>query len=160
MHPLIQVAFHTLAVYLFLIILVRLYGRRAMGQLTAIDLAIIIVLGSAVETAMVAGNTSLAAGLVSACTLLVANRLLATLFRRSRRLRHIVATNPLLLVHNGELIEQHMRQTGLTEADVLEALRERECVDLADVRYAVLEADGTVTVLAHRGGCTETESTV
>src|SRR5437016_8093731 len=104
-HPMIppayslsQVATHTLVIYAFLMAALRLVARRQLGQLTAIDLVIIVSLGSAVETAMIAGNTSLVAGLVSATTLLVTNRILSRIVLRWRRLRRFVIGSPLLLV--------------------------------------------------------------
>src|SRR5436305_8100266 len=125
MRSLVPVAVHTLVIYLFLVVALRAVGRRQTGQLTALDLVIIIVLGSAVETAMVAANTSLPAGIVSAGTLLLVNRLLTAALSRSRRLRHFVLGNPVLLIQNGHFIAEHLRRLGLTEADVLEAIRER-----------------------------------
>ena len=139
---------HTLSIYLFLILMLRFVNRRSLGQLTVVDLVIIILLGSAVETAMVAGDTSLQAGLVCAGTLLCANRLLAQLLLRSRRLRHLVVYGPTLLVENGRFIEDHLRRAGLTQADVLEALREREQAGIETVRFAVLETDGTINVVS------------
>lgn len=144
---LLLVAGHTLIIYLFLIAGLRAIGHRQMGQLTEVDLAVIIVLGSAVETAMVAGNTSLPAGLVSAGTLLLTNRLLSVLMLRSQRLRGAVLGGPTLLVHYGRFVEEHLRRAGLTEADVMEGIRERGVESLADVKFAVLEADGAINVV-------------
>src|SRR5690349_25029534 len=104
---------HTLAIYAFLIFGLRVLGRRQTGQLTVLDLTIIILLGSAVETAMIAGNTRLVAGLVSAATLLAANRVLTRIVCRSRRLRRLIVGNPVLLVHNGHFIEEHLKKAGL-----------------------------------------------
>src|SRR5690242_1635636 len=141
------VAGQTLIIYLFLIAGLRLLGARQMGQLTVLDLVVIILLGSAVETAMVHANTSLPAGLVSASTLLVANRGLNGLMLRSRRLRHLVVGGPLLLVQDGHLIEEHLRRRGLTDEDVLQAIREREEAGIENVRFAVLEPDGEIHVV-------------
>jgi uncharacterized membrane protein YcaP (DUF421 family) len=146
--PLLAVCLHTLILYTFLIVMLRVVGRRQMGQLTVVDLTIIILLGSAVETAMIAGNTSLLAGLVSAATLLVANRLLALVLGRSRRLRHLVAGDPILLVHNGQFVEEHLKRMGLLESEVLTAIRERGCGGLEEVRFAVLEPDGSINVVS------------
>lgn len=143
----LQPFLHTLAVYVFLVLAFRFLGQRQLGQMTAVDLAIILVLGSAVETAMVAGNTSLPAGLISAATLLVSNRLLTLALCRSRRWRHIVAGDPMLLVLRGHLLEEHLKRVGMTEADVMEALRERGVDCLDQVRMAVLELDGSVNVV-------------
>lgn len=145
--PLLTVALHTVSIYLFLILGMRFIGRRQMGQLTVVDLVIIILMGSAVETAMVAGNVSLVAGLVCAGILLLTNRLLALFFLRSRRWRHLVCCGPMLLVHDGRFVEENLRRAGLTEADVVEAIREREKASPQDVRFAVLESDGEINVV-------------
>jgi uncharacterized membrane protein YcaP (DUF421 family) len=138
---------HTLVIYFFLIFLMRTVGQRTLGQLSVVDLVIIIVMGSAVETAMVNGDTSLQAGLVCAATLLAANRTLAFFVVRSRRLRKLVVGNPMILVHDGKFIEDHLRRAGLTQDDVMEALREREENKLENIRFAILEVDGTINVV-------------
>ena len=138
---------HTCAIYLFLIFMIRFFNRRQLGQFTVIDLIIIILLGSAVETAMVNANTTLAAGIVCASTLMLLNTLLARVLCRSKRLRHLVLQGPVLLVHDGQFVEDHLRRIGFTHEDVMEAIREREYDDVADVRFAVLETDGEVNVI-------------
>ena len=138
---------HTLAIYTALVVGLRLVGRRQIGQLTVIDLVVVIVLGSAVETAMVAANTRLYAGLVSAGTLFVFNRILTLLMLRSRRFRHLVAGGPTLLIHNGHFVEDHLRREGLTENDVMEAIRERGEDSLENIKFAVMEADSTINVV-------------
>ncbi len=141
------VALHTLIIYLYLIVLVRIFSRRQLGQLTVIDLIVIILLGSAVETAMINGNTSIRAGLVSAATLLLVNYGISKLFLRFKRLRHLVGSGPVLIVHNGQFVEENLKRLGLTHDDVLEALRSRECANVEDVKFAVMEVDGTVNVI-------------
>src|SRR6202790_5475806 len=110
----VQVALSTLAIYLFLVVVIRLVGRRMLAQLSAIDFIVIILLGSAVETAMVGASTSLAAGLVAASVLLVSNRLLSMVMVRSKRLRHLVAGGPILLVHGGTILRGRLRRLGFT----------------------------------------------
>src|ERR1700720_712131 len=99
---LLTVAGATTVIYLFLILGLRLIGRRQLGQLTVLDLVVVLILGSAVETAMIHGDLSLPAGLVSAGTLMVLNRLVTEIFRRNKRLRHAVGGGPVLLVHDGK----------------------------------------------------------
>jgi uncharacterized membrane protein YcaP (DUF421 family) len=146
------VALSTVAIYAFLILMIRLVGRRMMAQLSAIDFVVMILLGSAVETAMVGASTSLVAGLVAAAVLLVSNRLLSMAMVRSKRLRHLVVGGPILLVHGGTVRLARLRRLGFTEADVLQALRERGVHDLTDVSSAVLEADGRINVVRRRPG--------
>jgi uncharacterized membrane protein YcaP (DUF421 family) len=141
------VALYTFSIYVFLIASFRLVGRRTLGQLTIIDLVIIVIMGSAVETAMVDGNCSFPAGIVSAGTLLLSNRLFAYLSARSHRFRRLISGNPVLVISNGHLIEEHLKRAGLTEEDVMQALRERGCCEISEVKFAVVEADGEINVV-------------
>src|SRR5580658_3890614 len=136
---LLIVAGTTTAVYLFLIVVLRLFGRRELGQLSVIDLIVVLILGSAVETAMIHGNLTLPAGLTSAATLLVVNKLLTLVFLRSKRLRHLVGGGPILLVHNGKLVFEHCHRVGMSPADVDEACRSRGYDDLTKIKFAILE---------------------
>ena len=121
---LVIVAGTTAAIYCFLIVGLRLLGRRQLAELNGLDLVVVLLLGSAVETAMIDGDLSLAAGLVSATTLLVTNRLLTLAFMRSPRLCELVNGGPVLLVHDGQVIESHCRRVGLTRPDLDAALRD------------------------------------
>ena len=147
MVQLAAVAGSTAAIYLFLIGAMRLVARRQLGQLTVIDLVVVLVLGSSVETAMIHGDTSLVAGLVSASTLLVLNRLLTWVFLRSPRLSHLVNGGPILLVHGGRAIAEHLRRVGMTGDDLAAALRSRGFDGADGVASAVLETDGSLSVV-------------
>jgi len=141
------VALYTLIIYLFLIAAFRYVGRRQLGQLTVVDLVIILAMGSAVETAMVNGNLSLPAGLVSASTLLAANKLITVLSCRWKWFRKLVSPGPVLLISRGQFIDEHLKRHGLTHDDVIQALRERGCCDIAEVKFAVMEEDGEINVV-------------
>jgi uncharacterized membrane protein YcaP (DUF421 family) len=145
---LLQVAESTAIIYLFLIVAIRLIGRRSLGQLSAIDLLVLVLMGSAVETAMVKASTRLEAGFVSATVLLVMNKLLTLFMLRSKKLRNFVGGGPMLLVSDGKVVQEHLIRAGLTKQDLLEAMREREVGDIADVRLAVMEPDGVINVVA------------
>ncbi len=95
------VALHTFIIYIYLIVLVRIFGRRQLEQLTVIDLLVVILLGSTVETAMINGNTAIRAGLLSAATLMVANFVISKIFGRFKKLRLLAGSGPILLVHDG-----------------------------------------------------------
>lgn len=96
---------------------------------------------------MVHASTSIKVGMVSALTLLVANRLLTKLMLGSRKLRHMVGAGPVLVIHHGRYVEEHLRRLGLTKQDLDEALRQRECGSVGEVRFAVLEPDGELNVV-------------
>ena len=142
------VIFHTFVIYLFLIATMRIFARRLLGQLTVIDLVVIILLGSAVETSMVDGNTSLIAGLVCATTLFGLNRLISVLASKSPKWQSLVSGSPLVLVKDGHVMRESLRRSGLDEDQLKEAIRERGVKNIKDVAYAVLELDGEVTVVS------------
>ena len=141
---LFQVGIHTAVIVALLLVGLRTFGRGALLQLTVVETVAVLLLGSAVETAMVAGDTSLAAGLVSAGVLLVLNRVMSGVLARLPGLRHRLAGVPLLLVHDGRVQHRQLRHAGLTEADLDQALRERGHDGLTGVRDVVLEPNGAI----------------
>jgi uncharacterized membrane protein YcaP (DUF421 family) len=141
------VAGTTAFIYLFLVTLLRIFGRRELAQLSVLDLIVVLLLGSTVETAMIHGDLSLPAGLISAGTLIVLNKLLSLFFLASPRLRHLVNGGPILLVHDGRIIGSHLRRTGLSREDLDAALRGRGYTGPEGIRDAVLETDGSISVV-------------
>src|SRR5690242_7159186 len=110
----VVVVWHTLVIYLVLIVGLSRIGRSLMAERTLPTYLTIALLGSAVETGLYAGSGSLAAGLASAATLLVANRVLTLLLTRSASLRRFLIGTPIVLVHDGQLVWPHLRQVGIT----------------------------------------------
>ncbi len=155
-NTLLIVALHSFVIYAALIIGLRVLSRRQLGQITVIDLLIILFLGSAVETALVNKNTTLQAGIVSASVLIITNRMITLLARKSKWFRHIVCGGPVLLVKNGRIIEETLKRIGMTTAELEAALRQREVASIEEVRFGVLEEDGTVNVI--RSPTTDTKS--
>jgi uncharacterized membrane protein YcaP (DUF421 family) len=141
------IAGKTAVIYGFLVLGLRLLGKRTLGQMNIYDLIVIIVLANAVQNAMVGNDTSLVGGLVAATTLLVLNRLVNLVLTRSPRAEHLMVGEPVVLIDHGHLVEPNLRRQGVTEDQVMEALREHEIDDVSKARLAVLEADGTISVV-------------
>lgn len=145
---LLEIVGRTLAVYVAVLAGLRLGGRREVGQLTPFDLVVVLLVANAVQNAMVGPDTSLAGGLVSAASLLVVNAVVARLRLRSPRLRELVEGMPVVLVQHGAWIPENLRRERLTKDEVLAALREHgEVADVSHVELAVLETDGSVSVV-------------
>ncbi|HEX5417627.1 MAG TPA: YetF domain-containing protein [Chloroflexota bacterium] len=141
------IAGKTMIVYVFLILGLRLLGKRELGQMTLYDLVLIIVLANAVQNAMVGSDTTLLGGIVAATTLLALNRLFNYFLVRSPALERETVGEPALIIQNGQLLSRQLRREGVTEAQVMAALREHEIDRIADVKMAVLEVDGTISVV-------------
>lgn len=141
------VAWHTVAIYLFLLVALRLAGGLLMGRMAVLDLLVIALIGSAVETSLIAGDVSLAAGLLSAALLLTANWLVGAATCRWAWLRRAVVGRPVLLVHNGQVLTHTVRRLGLTQANLEQAARAGGSATLDEVKFAVLEINGRITIV-------------
>lgn len=142
-----EVVLRTSIVYLVVVVGLRFLGKRELGQMTIVDLVLLLTLSNAVQNAMTGPDTSLTGGLVSAATLLVLDRLFAFLNHRSPGLRHVFRGEPTLLIHEGQLLSAHLKREGIDEEDVHQALREHGIDDIARVRSAILEVDGSISVV-------------
>lgn len=142
-----DILLRTTAIYLVILIGLRLAGKREIGQMTVFDLVVLLLISNAVQNAMVGPDTSLVGGILAAVVLLVINALVARLRLKWPRLRHWVEGTPTLLALHGEMIPEHLRREGVDEETLLAALREHGIADLSSVEMAVLETDGSISVV-------------
>lgn len=137
----------TAVVYLVVLVGLRLAGKREIGQLTVFDLVVLLLLSNAVQNAMVGADSTLLGGLIAAVVLLLLNAGVAQLRLRSTRLRHLVEGTPTVLVLHGQIITQGMQHEGLDEEMLAAALREHGVATVSEVEMAVLETDGSISVV-------------
>ncbi len=135
-------------VYVFLLALLRITGKRQVGQLAPFDLVLLLVLSNAVQNSMNAGDNSLVGGLVSAATLIGLNYLVGMATYRSKKLETIIEGQPQVLIHNGKLFEKVMARAQLTHHELNAALRRAGCTSIEDVHTAILENNGAISVVA------------
>jgi uncharacterized membrane protein YcaP (DUF421 family) len=139
-----------IVVYVFLLALLRITGKRQVGQLAPFDLVLLLVLANAVQNSMNAGDNSLVGGLITAATLIGLNFLMSLVTHRNKTLEAIVEGRPQILVHNGKLFEDIMAKAQLTQHELNAALRRSGCSSVAEVHSAVLENNGAISVVAMR----------
>lgn len=149
MPVLVEIIIRCLIVYLFILFAFRLFGKRQIGQMTPLDLVLLLLLSNAVQNAMTGPDTSIQGGLVAAATLLLLNFLLNTLLFKSKWARKLLEGSPTLLINNGKILAQNLKHEQLTQNEVLQALREHGVARVEDVRIAVLELDGSISVVRH-----------
>jgi uncharacterized membrane protein YcaP (DUF421 family) len=136
-----------LIIYLFLIALLRLTGKRQVGQMSPFDLVLLLVLSNAVQNAMNGGDNSVIGGMVSAVTLVAANWIVGLLTYRNKKIEALVEGRPELLIHNGRLYQKALEHAKLTRHEVMNALRDAGCASVEDAHAAFLENDGTISVI-------------
>jgi uncharacterized membrane protein YcaP (DUF421 family) len=137
-----------LVVYGFLLITLRLTGKRQVGQLAPFDLVLLLVLSNAVQNSMNAGDNTVAAGFILVLTLLAVNGFMGWLTWRSKRAEILVEGRPQILVHNGLPDEAILATERITRHELMAAVRQAGLSDLADVRVAILETNGRINVIA------------
>jgi uncharacterized membrane protein YcaP (DUF421 family) len=141
------IAGKTTVIYVFVIVGLRLLGTRELGQMTIYDFVLVVVIANAVQNALVGGDTTLVGGLVAALTLLILNRIFTELLTHFRWLEHRMIGEPVVLVSSGRPQWDRMRREGVTRDEVMAALREHGIARMEDVRMAVLEVDGDISVV-------------
>jgi uncharacterized membrane protein YcaP (DUF421 family) len=144
---LLDVAIRTAIVYLFLVLALRLAGKREIGQLSILDLVVLLVIADAVQNAMVGENTTLAGGLVAAGTLILLDRLLKLAAERFRRVRDVVEGEPRMLIRDGTVLAKALHEEDIDEEELAAALRAHGVLVAHDVALAVLETDGSISVI-------------
>jgi uncharacterized membrane protein YcaP (DUF421 family) len=144
---LIGVALRTLVVYVFLILVLRLAGKREIGQLSPFELVLLLIISNGVQNAMVGTNTSVWGGLVTVVVLVAADRLLRYLRVLSPAVGKFLEGEPVLLIRDGKVLPDALRREGIDQDDLKHILRAHGVDEVNDVRTAVLEIDGTVSVI-------------
>lgn len=134
-------------VYVMVMVLVRVSGKRAVGQFTPFDLVLLILIGNAVQNGINGGDNSLTGAAIMATTLIALNYLVALLTSRSRRVERWVEGEPVVLAREGKVFRHVLRRELVSRDDFAEALRMNNIDDIGDVRLALLETNGRITVI-------------
>jgi uncharacterized membrane protein YcaP (DUF421 family) len=146
----IRIIGSTLAVYLFIVIAIRLFGKKELAQLSVVDLVFILLISNAVQNAMVGPDATLLGGLVAASTLFIVNYLLKYLQYRYPRFGKIVQGDATMLVYKGKIIDSHMKKAKISTDELMEAVREHGVKSISEVDLAIMEVDGSISVLSDK----------
>lgn len=139
-------------VYVFLLVFLRLTGKRQTGQYAPFDLVLLLILSNAVQNSMNAGDNSLVGGLISAATLIGCHVVLVQLTFRFAWMERLIDGSPQVLVQQGQVNADLMRQELLSKDDLEAALRASGCLHLHEVERATIETNGQITVVLRRRG--------
>ena len=145
-----ELVVRSLVVYTALIVILRVTGKRQVGQLAPFDLVLLLVLSNAVQNSMNGGDNSLVGGLISAVTLVTLNYAVGYATFKSKRIEAIVEGRPILIIHNGRVLKDVLADVRVTHHELEAALRQsgHACID--EVQSAVLENNGAITVISRR----------
>lgn len=134
-------------IYLLVMLLVRLSGKRAVGQFTPFDLVLLILLGNAVQNGLNGGDNSVVgAGILAVC-LIALNYGVAFVAARSPGARKLIEGEPVILARDGKVFRHVLRRELVSNADFLEAMRETGCSDIERILVATLETNGRISIV-------------
>lgn len=134
-------------VYVLVMLLVRVSGKRAIGQFTPFDLVLLILIGNAVQNGMSGGDNSLTGAALLPLCLIALNYGVAVLVARSPRARKLIEGRAVVLARDGVIFRNVLHQPLVSNADFHEAMRETGCSDLARIRVATLETSGRISIV-------------
>jgi uncharacterized membrane protein YcaP (DUF421 family) len=134
-------------VYAFLLVILRLTGKRQVGQLAPFDLVLLLVLSNAVQNAMNGGDNSITGGMILTCTLVAIHWVVAWVTYHNKSIEALIEGRPVLLIHNGHVDKRAVRRVQMTMHELEAALRAEGCMCASDVRFAVLENSGRISVV-------------
>ncbi|NUS39346.1 MAG: DUF421 domain-containing protein [Lysobacter sp.] len=143
------------AIYAMVMLLVRVSGKRAVGQFTPFDLVLLILIGNAVQNGLNGGDNSITGALILAGCLIVLNYIVAWLTARSQRAEHWIEGVPVVLARDGVVFEDVLRHELVSLDDFHEALRMNNVADVKDVALALLETNGNISVVSGGDGGAE-----
>ncbi len=144
-----SIVIRSVVVYLFIIVAIRIFGKRELSQISVIDLVFILLLSNSVQNAMVGPDSSLLGGIVAAASLFLVNMLLKLFAFKSRKVNLLINDEPVLLVHDGKIVKRNLDREKITTAELESAIREHSIESVSDVKLAMLEPDGNISIISN-----------
>ena len=147
-YPYLIIAGKSIAVYVFIILAIRLFGKNELAQLSVIDLVFILLISNSVQNAMVGTDTTLPGGMVAALALFICNFIFKYFINRSPKFSSMVQGEKIVLVHDGIPLQKGMQEASMSMAELEAAVREHGVDAIREADLVVLEVDGNISVLA------------
>ena len=137
-----------IVIYIFLLIALRLAGKREMAQMNAFDLVVLLMLSNTVQNAIIGADNSVTGGMIGAAALIAVNAIMVRVIYRFKGIDRLVEGEATDLIKDGKFLRDNMRREVITENEVMSAVRRQGIDDVADVKTATLETTGNITVLS------------
>lgn len=148
MDPYLDVILRSAAVYLFMVVALRIFGKKELSQLNTTDVILILLISNSVQNAMVGSDTSLWGGLAAATVLFAINFILKKLMYRFKAFGNFIQQKPEILIHDGNLDFKTLSKLNITSEELKEAMREHGIEYFKDVKLAMLEIDGNISIIS------------
>ena len=156
MNPYLDIVIRSAAVYLFMVIALRIFGKKELSQLNTADVILILLISNSVQNAMVGNNTTLWGGLAAATILFTINYILKKLMYKYKKFSEFMLEKPEILIHNGTLDFKNLSKLNITSDELKEAMREHGVEYFKDVKLAMLEIDGNISIITGENNLKQT----
>lgn len=144
----LEIVGRSVIVYLFIVIAIRIAGKKELAQLSVIDLVFILLISNAVQNAMVGPDNSLLGGIIAAASLFLVNIILKFITFRYKKANILIEGEPVILIHNGELIKKNLEKEKIPLEELEASIREHGVEKIEDVNLAILEIDGNISIIS------------
>lgn len=148
MNDYLDITIRSIAVYFFMIIALRIFGKKQLSQLNTADVILILLISNSVQNAMVGNNTSLYGGMVAALALFAINFIFKKIMSKSTFIKELVQDKPEILIHNGKIEFKTIDRLGITNDELQEAMREHGVEHYKEVKLAMFEIDGSISIIS------------
>ena len=139
-----------LCIYLFLMVIFRLLGKRSLSQITTFDFLLLLIIGEATQQALLGSDFSITNALIIIMALVGLDILLAVFKGKSKTFEKVAEGVPLIIVADGKELEERMKHAGVDAGDVLEAARATHGLErLEQIKYAIQERDGAISIIPY-----------
>ncbi len=147
MNPYFDVIVRSTIVYLFMVIALRIFGKKELSQLNTADVILILLISNSVQNAMVGNNTTLSGGMAAATVLFAINFILKKLMFKYKKFSEFMLEKPEILIHDGTLDFKNLSKLNISSDEIKEAMREHGVEHFKDVKLAMLEIDGNISII-------------
>jgi uncharacterized membrane protein YcaP (DUF421 family) len=148
LYPYLIIVLKSITVYVFIIVAIRLFGKKELSQLSIIDLVFILLISNSVQNAMVGGDSTIQGGMAAALGLFLCNYIFRFFLMRSKKFSKAMQGEEIVVVLNGKLLQDGLKRSGITEEELEMTIREHNVKNIADADLVVLEVDGNISVLS------------
>jgi uncharacterized membrane protein YcaP (DUF421 family) len=152
----LDILFRCASVYFFMLIALQLFGKKELSQLNTPDVILILLISNAVQNAMVGSNSSLIGGLIAAIVLFTLNFIIKKLIFKYKKISNLIQGKPEILIHNGQLDFKVLRKLNISNSELEQAIREHGVGSFKDVKLAILEIDGNISIISGEINLTQT----
>lgn len=148
MNPYLDIVIRSVSVYLFMVIALRIFGKKELSQLNTADIILILLISNAVQNAMVGSDSSLLGGIIAAIALFIVNFLFKRMVIKSKLIKELIQDKPEILIHDGKTDFKALARLGISSEELDEAMREHGVASHKEVKLAMFEIDGNISIIS------------